>query len=225
MEEWKAVVGYEGYYEVSNYGRVKGLNRTIQRSDGRMVTIPERILSPVLDTDGYRQCKLCRDGKYKTVGVHCLVARAFIPNPDNLEDVNHKNFNRADNHVSNLEWKTHGDNVRYSIEAKRHFCTRDLTGANNPNYKNDTLKNFYAEHPEERMKLARPRGQNGRAKKVMMIDPVSEKIIGKFSCLLDCAEGAIQYLGISLCPKSLTYNISLAAKNGGLYKGLKFQYC
>ena len=223
MEEWKAVVGYEGYYEVSNYGRVKGLNRIIQRSDGRMVTIPERILSPVLDTDGYRQCKLCRDGKYKTVGVHCLVARAFIPNPDNLEDVNHKNFNRADNHVSNLEWKTHGDNVRYSIEAKRHFCTRDLTGANNPNYKNDTLKNFYAEHPEERMKLARPRGQNGRAKKVMMIDPDGNA--DEFSCLLDCAEGVVRRLELNCKPRSIYYQISLAAQSGELYKGLKFQYC
>ena len=223
MEEWKAVVGYEGYYEVSNYGRVKGLNRTIQRSDGRMVTIPERILSPVLDTDGYRQCKLCRDGKYKTVGVHCLVARAFIPNPDNLEDVNHKNFNRTDNHVSNLEWKTHGDNVRYSIEAKRHFCTRDLTGANNPNYKNDTLKNFYAEHPEEKMKLARPRGQNGRAKKVMMIDPDGN--VDEFSCLLDCAEGVVHRLELNCKPRSIYYQISLAAQSGELYKGFKFQYC
>lgn len=61
MEQWKAVEGYEGYYEVSDCGRVKGLNRIIRRSDGRVVTIPERILSPISDTDGYRQCKLCRD--------------------------------------------------------------------------------------------------------------------------------------------------------------------
>lgn len=158
MEQWKAVEGYEGYYEVSDHGRVKGLSRTIRRSDGRLVAIPERILSPTPDTDGYRQCKLCRDGKYKMVGVHCLVARAFIPNPENLEDVNHKNFDRADNHVSNLEWKSHGDNVRYSIAAGRHFCTRDLTGENNPNYGGKTLKRFYEEHPGERQKLARPRG-------------------------------------------------------------------
>lgn len=223
MEEWKAIDGYEGCYEVSNYGRVKSLERVVERCDGRMLTIRERILAPVFNDDGYVQCKLNKNGKSKTVGVHCLVARAFIPNPDNLEDVNHKNFNRTDNHVSNLEWKTHGDNVRYSIEAKRHFCTRDLTGANNPNYKNDTLKNFYAEHPEERMKLARPRGQNGRAKKVMMID--LDGNADEFSCLLDCAEGVVHRLELNCKPRSIYYQISLAAQSGELYKGLKFQYC
>lgn len=92
MEEWKAIDGYEGCYEVSNYGRVKSLERVVERCDGRMLTIRERILAPVFNDDGYVQCKLNKNGKSKTVGVHCLVARAFIPNPDNLEDVNHKNL-------------------------------------------------------------------------------------------------------------------------------------
>ena len=178
MEIWEDVEGYEGYYQVSNLGRVKSLARTIVRSDGVLWPVKEKILVTSFSTDGYKLCKLCRAGKYKIVGVHILVAKAFIPNPDNLPEGNHKNFVRTDNVVTNLEWSTHGDNVRYSIAAGRHFCNRDLHGKNNPNYGGTKLKQFFEEHPEEKQRLARHRGQNGRAKSIQMLDETTGDVAG-----------------------------------------------
>lgn len=74
MEEWKAIEGYEGYYEVSSSGRVKSLERTVKRSDGQVRKLNSRIISGSFDTDGYRQCKLSKNGKYLTVNIHRLVA-------------------------------------------------------------------------------------------------------------------------------------------------------
>jgi hypothetical protein len=76
---------------------------------------------------GYVIVSLVRDGKKTSVSVHRLVALAWIPNPDNLSDVNHKDCVRNNNHVSNLEWLSHGDNIKYSYDTKR----RSATGENN----------------------------------------------------------------------------------------------
>ena len=74
MEEWKAIEGYEGYYEVSSSGRVKSLERTVKMSVGQVRKLNSRIISGSFDTDGYRQCKLSKNGKYLTVNIHRLVA-------------------------------------------------------------------------------------------------------------------------------------------------------
>lgn len=178
-----------------------------------------------MNTDGYKQCKLCRDGEYITVRVHQLVAKTFIPNPDDLPEVNHKNFDRTDNRVENLEWATHEENIRYSIRAGRHFCNRDLTGSNNPNYGGKTLKEYYASHPEAAKKiLSRPRGQNGHAKRIKMMQFETNEIIGEYDCLLDCAEAFIMITGSMSKPRSLSYRISMAAKNGTCVSGYKFAY-
>lgn len=225
MEEWRNISGYEGYYEVSTDGRIRGCERTIVRSDGQVRVIPERILTPVLNTDGYQQCKLSKDGKYKTVSIHQVVAQTFIPNPNNLKDVNHKNFNRTDNRVDNLEWLSHGDNVRYSIKHGRHVCTTDLNGANNPNYKSTTLKKFYMEHPDEALRiLSRPRGQNGRAKRIKTRATGLNSDEIYFDCLLDCAEFLISVTGMQVKAKSLAYRISKAATNGTLIHGYAFEF-
>lgn len=225
MEEWKAIEGYEGYYEVSSSGRVKSLERTVKRSDGQVRKLNSRIISGSFDTDGYRQCKLSKNGKYLTVNIHRLVAQAFIPNPHNLPEVNHKNFNRTDNRVENLEWVSHNDNVAYSIKAGRHFCTRDLTGDNNPNYGNDALKRYYKENPAEAKRiLSRPRGQNGKAKKIRIIDGSTNAIVGEYGCIIDCAEAFILIVSSKSKPQSMTYRISLAAKNGTLISGYKFEF-
>lgn len=110
-ELWKSIVGYEGLYEVSNLGRVMSLN---YNGTGRT-----QVMKPSNDKDGYLQVKLCKDGKIKRFFVHRLVAMAFIPNPNNLPQVNHINEMKDDNRVENLEWCDSKYNTNYGTAIKR----------------------------------------------------------------------------------------------------------
>ena len=110
MEEiWKDIKGYEWKYQVSNYGRVKSLN---YRRTGN-----ERLLKPILQPTGYLFVMLCKP--LKNFFIHRLVAEAFIPNPDNLPQVNHKDEDKTNNHVDNLEWCTQLYNLNYGSRNKR----------------------------------------------------------------------------------------------------------
>ena len=114
MEEWRPVVGYEGLYEVSNMGRVKSLERTVWDNRGCYRTVHERILKPRKDRSGYLQVNLSKDGKVKWCTVHRLVAIAFLDNADNLPEVNHKDEDKTNNCVENLEWCSRSYNMEYS---------------------------------------------------------------------------------------------------------------
>lgn len=108
MEEiWKPIEGYEDY-EISNYGRVKSLKY------GK-----EKIKSLWIKKKGYRNIVLYKDGKGKSELVHRLVAQAFIPNPDNLPFINHKDENPSNNHVDNLEWCTNYYNSNYGSRNQK----------------------------------------------------------------------------------------------------------
>lgn len=111
-EIWKDVVGYEGLYQVSNYGRVKSLNynRTGQ----------ERIMSPRHTKNGYLELLLYKDGKRKQHQTHRLVAKAFIPNPDNKPYLDHINTIRTDNRTDNLRWVTHKENCNNPLTKEQH---------------------------------------------------------------------------------------------------------
>lgn len=101
-EIWKDVLGYEGLYQVSNLGRVKSLNH-----------YKAKIKKATADENGYLRIRLSKKSLQKSFRVHRLVAKAFIPNPDNLPQVNHINEIKDDNRVENLEWCTHDYNVSY----------------------------------------------------------------------------------------------------------------
>ena len=96
--------------------------------------------------DGYMVVTTGKTGNRRLASVHRMVAEAFVPNPNNLPEVNHIDCDRTNNCAENLEWCTHTENIYYSIKMGNHICTTDISGANNPNFGNDTLKRKYAEN-------------------------------------------------------------------------------
>ena len=117
-EEWKSIKGYEGLYEVSNYGNVRSLDR--YASNGRKIILYSgKVLSKNLGTNGYHSVQLSKDNQVNRKMIHRLVAEAFIPNPDELSQVNHIDENKLNNHVSNLEWCTAKYNTNYGGAIKR----------------------------------------------------------------------------------------------------------
>ena len=118
VEVWRPVVGYEGLYEVSNLARVRSLDRSIVaiRNDKPCIrSFKGRILTPCYDRYGYLQIRI----KNKMMKLHRLVAEAFIPNPDNLPQVNHKDECKINNIPSNLEWCTGAYNTTYGTANER----------------------------------------------------------------------------------------------------------
>lgn len=116
MEEiWKDVPGYEGWYQVSNLGRIKSLSRYVDVREGVKIHINERVKPHYINKKGYCQIGLCKDGIRKGFLVHRLVADAFIPNPQNKRTVNHINCDKSDNRIENLEWATYSENIRHAF--------------------------------------------------------------------------------------------------------------
>jgi hypothetical protein len=113
METWKDVVGFEGFYQVSDKGRVKRLPTETLRKDGKRYHRPLRILKPFKNPKGYLLVDL---GK-KMFQVHRLVAIHFIENPKTLPQVNHKDGIKSNNEVSNLEWCTNLENMQHANQT------------------------------------------------------------------------------------------------------------
>lgn len=100
QEIWKDVPGYEGFYKISSKGRLYSIKKN-------------KILKPYTNKQGYRCIGLQHDNNIYYTSIHRLVAKAFIPNPDNLPQVNHKDENPSNNNVDNLEWCTSQYNINY----------------------------------------------------------------------------------------------------------------
>ena len=112
IEVWKTIKDYPDYM-VSNTGKVKSLDRYLKQPKSGFRKKEGRILSPMINKKGYPYVHLSKDGKSVSKRIHRLVAEAFIPNPDNLPIVNHKDEDKTNNHVSNLEWCTNKYNSNY----------------------------------------------------------------------------------------------------------------
>lgn len=116
-EIWKPVKGYEGYYEVSNLGRIKALTRTVQGKTRNGKPCPrivkEHIMHQPNCTNGYKQIALSKDSEVKMYRVHRIVAEAFLDNPKNYPEVNHIDEDKTNNCVTNLEWCSHAYNQCY----------------------------------------------------------------------------------------------------------------
>lgn len=151
QEFWKDVKGYEGLYKVSNLGRVKALERKITYSNGTEHTYPEKLKSQV-NSCGYLAVTLCKNGKHKQIKVHRLVAEAFLPNNNNLPQVNHKDENKHNNNVENLEWCSAKYNCKYGSRIKR--ITK------NTDYSKMVAHQNYKEHGKKSSeKMSYPVGQ------------------------------------------------------------------
>jgi hypothetical protein len=115
MEEiWKDVVGYEGYYQVSNFGRIKSVDRIVNHISGRK-RVKGLIMTPKNAGCGYLKVDLSKNNKYKAEYVHRLVLKHFKGEDKLKPEVNHKNGNKTDNRLDNLEWVDSSENKNHAI--------------------------------------------------------------------------------------------------------------
>lgn len=125
-EVWKDVVGYEGIYQISNLGRVKSLEREVNiklfNIGWSKRKIPESIRKQTIFKNGYAGVQLHKQQKLHLGLTHRLVAQAFIPNPGKKPEVNHKNGDKLDNCVENLEWVTRTENDSHSRQILKNVC-------------------------------------------------------------------------------------------------------
>ena len=132
MEEiWKDVVGFEGLYQVSDLGNVRNYEKTIW--NGRHM--PQIILATRVCKTGYVDVHLCSNGKHHAKRLHRLVAQAFLPNENDFPEINHKDEDKTNNSLANLEWCNSHYNVNYgtcikrrSENHKKQIIQKDLSG-------------------------------------------------------------------------------------------------
>lgn len=121
MVEWRDIEGYEECYQVSDLGEVRSLTRVRplrSRSGSMTVKVFQGCLMKTgINNSGYELAYLCKNSKRKALTVHRLVAKAFIPNPSDLPEVNHKDGDKLNNRVSNLEWSSISDNRKHAYDT------------------------------------------------------------------------------------------------------------
>lgn len=115
QEQFRAISGFDGNYEISNFGRIKSNSRKLKR-DGYEIIIKEKLLKVRINPNGYLMISFTYLGKVNTFLVHRLVALVFLPNPENKRTINHKFGNKKDNRAWMLEWNTHKENVDHSYK-------------------------------------------------------------------------------------------------------------
>lgn len=152
IEIWKSIEGFEGYYEVSNFGRVRSLDRHIIRhykSHDKLTTWKGRMMALHLRRDGYPIVDLYKNHKRYGYAVHRLVAIAFVPNPYNRPEVDHINTIRTDARACNLRWVNRSENNKNPITNKRMSEANKGRGAK-PVSQYDKTGNLIAEYPSIR---------------------------------------------------------------------------
>lgn len=148
-EVWKDIAGYEGLYQVSNYGRIKSLKRKVYAGRGRMRWQYGKILSEnKTNGNGYKIVSLNKEGKSKNKYIHRLVAETFLKNPNNYKYINHKDQNILNNNVENLEFCTAQYNCTYNnAHIKRGLKFRNNLLNSKKIYQLDEENNIIKEYP------------------------------------------------------------------------------
>lgn len=203
VEEFKTITIKNLEFCVSNLGKVYKNGLELKQNE---------------NFDGYLVVYV---GNNRSIGVHRLVAMAFIPNdePEIKKEVNHKDFNRKNNVVTNLEWMTHSDNIKYSHKNGRY---EPKYGENNPNYGNKKLSKFYEENPEVALeKQSRKGSKNGKAKSIELYK--DGFLIKKFDYIGDCCKYLNENYGFSNDPEIIRCGIRRSIKRNVPYKGFTFK--
>lgn len=169
------------------------------------------------NTDGYSMCAIkVPNYGWRGVSVARLVAMAYIPNPDNLPEVNHKDYNRTNANVNNLEWITHADNIRYSKVNRP-----DISGCKNPNYGNHKLSERYAKDKElSKQKQGRPGLQNGRCRKIAMYK--NGVLVQNFNYIVECCKYFQNSLGTKSSLDAIRGGIDRSIRKNSAYRGYTF---
>lgn len=134
MEIWKEIKGYEGKYEVSNFGQIKSVSRTIVPGLGSGYISKERILKPQKCSNGYLFICLSSKGIVKQILIHRLVAFAFVEGYKSGYEVNHLDEVKTNNHADNLQWTSHKNNINHGTAIARRVMNSDFRGDKNPMY-------------------------------------------------------------------------------------------
>lgn len=132
-EKWESIKGYENFYQISNFGNIKRLERKIPHL-GSIRIFKEKILTPSLEKKGYLKIRLSINNKMESFKIHRLVAKYFINNINNLNQINHIDGNKTNNHFSNLEWVSNRENKNHyflSIKKTSKYPGVYLIKANN----------------------------------------------------------------------------------------------
>lgn len=179
MENWRDINGFEGHYQISDMGNVKSVGRIIAHSRLNKKKIPEKILSPG-NRNGYQYVHLVKNRIIQTVKVHRLVALHFLPEDPTRLIVNHKDGNKINNQLNNLEWCTHRENLT-------HALTTGLRRRSKPN-------------PDHVKKISKPMLQISHldntivAKHKSMAQAARDTKIS-ISSICQCAKGRIEQAG------------------------------
>lgn len=134
-EIWKPITGYENRYDISNFGRIKSKSRIVKNHTGSYIS-KEIIMKQQINQKGYLRISLLnKNGKRKMVSVHRIVANEFIENNNNLKEINHKDFNKQNNNVENLEWCDRNYNLNYGDTRRRNVDSTDYKSIGEKNKK------------------------------------------------------------------------------------------
>ena len=161
IELWKWIPGYEGYYMASTHGRIKSVDRYVGYKKSGQRLMKGKILKQSTDKGGYKIVQLNKNGKEKLFTVHRLVAQVFLENSSNLPQVNHKDENKQNNNVDNLEWISPKDNMNYGTRNER--MSNSLKG-----------RTFTEEHRKNISKVRKGKHHTEEAKK-----KISKSLKGK----------------------------------------------
>lgn len=123
-EIWKNIKNYEGYYQASNLGRIRSIDRIINEKNGKKRMQKGRLLKFSINKKGYFVSAFSKNGNVKSIRVHRIIAETFIMNNKPNLEVNHIDENKLNNEVGNLEWITHIDNIRHGSGIKRSSISR-----------------------------------------------------------------------------------------------------
>lgn len=159
-EIWKDIIGFEGYYQVNPKGFVKSVSKKLPNKNGFRTT-KERIIANSDNGSGYFVCCLSKNNKRSSVLLHRIVAINFIPNPYNLPEVNHKDGDKSNNSVGNLEWCTRKENIEHSWKNNLTTCIGE--GHHNSKLDNNIvidIRKKYASGDYSYSKIAKELGIN-----------------------------------------------------------------